>query len=215
VPEGQSMYGIAVYGHLVTLSRLDIGGSPKDDIAISGRANGNSYAGGISILDSTLSGANRNAISATAVIGLRIERNTIAGVRDSPPGQPAAGIDVEPDDRGQPALDVRIVGNTITGNAGPGIMLELESNDGPAVVATQLEISGNTIVSNALKRSPPKRAGIVLAGGQDGGEGTLVLKDNVIRDNGGPGILGSRLRLVVQSSGNDLSGNEAGPSRGL
>jgi hypothetical protein len=215
VPEGQSMYGIAVYGHLVTLSHLDISGSPKDDIAISGRANGNSYAGGISILDSTLSGANRNAISATAVIGLRIERNTIVGVRDSPPGQPAAGIDVEPDDRGQPALDVRIVGNTITGNAGPGIMLELESNDGPAVVATRLEISGNTIVSNALKRSPPKRAGVVLAGGQDGGDGTLVLKDNVIRDNGGPGILGSRLRLVVQSSGNDLGGNEAGPSSGL
>jgi hypothetical protein len=215
VPEGQSMYGIAVYGHLVTLNQLDIGGFPKDDIAISGRANGNSYAGGISILDSTLSGASRNAISATAVIGLRIERNTIAGVRDSPPGQPAAGIDVEPDDRGQPALDVRIVGNTITGNAGPGIMLELESNDGPAVVATELEISGNTIVSNALKRSPPKRAGIVLAGGQDGGEGTLVLTNNVIRNNGGPGILGSRLRLVVQSSGNDLSGNEAGPARGL
>ena len=94
-------------------------------------------------------------------------------------------------------------------------MLELESNDGPAVVATSLEISGNTIVENALKRSPPKRAGIVLAGGQDGDQGTLVLKDNVVRGNGGPGILGSRLRLVVQASGNDLSGNEGGPSRGL
>jgi len=141
--------------------------------------------------------------------------NTIVGVRDSPPGQPAAGIDVEPDDRGQPALDVHIVGNTIRGNAGPGVMLELESNDGPAVVATNLEISGNTIVENALKRSPPKRAGIVLAGGQDGGQGTLVLKDNTVRGNGGPGVLGSRLRLVVQASGNDLGGNEGGPSRGL
>jgi hypothetical protein len=215
VPDGQSMYGVAVYGHLVTLSHLDIGGAPKDDITVSGRANGNSFAGGISILDCNLSGAARNAISATAVIGLRIERNTITGVRDSPPGQPAAGIDVEPDDRGQPALDVSIIGNTITGNAGPGIMLELESNDGPAVVATELEISGNTIVSNALKRSPPKRAGIVLAGGQDGGQGTLALKDNVIRGNGGPGILGSRLRLQVQASNNDLSGNEAGPTAGL
>jgi Right handed beta helix region len=215
VPDGQSMYGVAVYGHLVTLSRLDIGGAPKDDVSLSGRANGNSFAGGISILDCNLSGAARNAISATAVIGLRIERNTISGVRDAPPGQPAAGIDLEPDDRGQPAFDVHILGNTITGNAGPGIMLELESNDGPAVVATQLEIAGNTIVSNALKRSPPKRAGIVLAGGQDGGQGTLVLKDNVIRGNGGPGILGSRLRLLVQASNNDLGGNEAGASLGL
>jgi hypothetical protein len=152
----------------------------------------------------------RNAISATAVIGLHIEGNTIQGVRDSPPGQPAAGIDVEPDDRAQPALDVRIVNNTIQDNAGPGILLELESNEGPAVIATSLVISGNTIVRNALKRSPPKRAGIVVAGGQDGGEGTLVLKDNVVRGNGGPGLLTSRMRLVVQASGNDLSGNEAG-----
>jgi hypothetical protein len=215
VPAGQSMYGVAVNGHRITLAHLDIGGSPKDDISISGRGNGNGYAGSISILDSTLSGANRNAISATSVIGLRIEGNTIEGVRDVPPGQPAAGIDLEPDDRGQPALDVRIVRNTIRDNAGPGILLELEPNDGQAVVASQLEISGNTITGNSVKRSPPKRAGIVLAGGQDGGRGTLVLRDNVVRGNGGPGILGSRLTLVVQASGNDLSGNEAGPVSGF
>jgi hypothetical protein len=215
VPEGQSMYGVAVNGHQVTLSHLDIGGAPKDNITISGRANGNSYAGSISVLDSTLSGASRNAISATGVIGLRIEGNTIQGVRDSPPGQPAAGIDVEPDDRGQPALGVRIVRNTIQDNAGPGILLELEPNDGPAVLATALEISGNRILRNARKRTPPKRAGIVLAGGQDGGEGALVLNENVIRDNGGPGILGSRLILRVHAAGNDLGGNEGGPSRGV
>jgi len=211
VPPGQTMNGVAVYGHQTTLSRLDIGGSPKDDVTISGRANGNGYAGRISILDSTLGGANRNAISATSVIDLRIEGNTIQGVRDTPPGQPAAGIDVEPDDRGQPALGVRILRNTIQDNAGPGIMLELESNDGHAVVATDLEISGNTIVRNSRKPTPPKRAGVVLAGGQDGEEGTLILASNVIRDNGGPGILMSRLRLVVQGSGNDVGGNEAGP----
>jgi hypothetical protein len=210
VPAGQSMYGVAIFGHQVTLSRLDIDGSPKDDVTISGRGNGNSFAGSVSILDSTLNGATRNAISATAVIGLRVERNTIAGVRDSPPGQPAAGIDLEPDDRGQPALDVHIVGNTIRDNAGPGILLELESNDGQAVVASALEISGNTIVRNSFKRTPPKRAGIVLAGGQDGGLGTLVLKDNVIRENGGPGILQSRLTLLVDAEGNDIAGNESG-----
>jgi hypothetical protein len=215
VPEGQSMYGVAVNGHQVTLSHLDIGGAPKDNITISGRANGNSYAGSISVLDSTLSGASRNAISATGVIGLRIEGNTIQGVRDSPPGQPAAGIDVEPDDRGQPALGVRIVRNTIQDNAGPGILLELEPNDGLAVLATALEISGNRILRNAGKRTPPKRAGIVLAGGQDGGDGALVLNENVIRDNGGPGILGSRLILRVHAAGNDLGGNEGGPSRGV
>jgi hypothetical protein len=215
VPAGQSMYGVAIYGHETTLSHLDIGGAPKDDVTISGRANGNSYAGRNSILDCTLGGATRNAISATAVIGLRIERNTIQGVRDSPPGQPAAGIDLEPDDRGQPALDVHIVGNTIQDNVGPGILLELQPNEGPAVVATTLEISENTIVRNSLKTTPPKRAGIVLAGGEDGDGGTLILTGNVIRANGGPGILGSNLTLHVQASGNDLAGNEAGPSVGL
>ncbi len=209
VPAGQSMYGVAIFGHQVTLSRLDIEGSPKDDVTISGRGSGNSFAGTVAILDSTLSGATRNAISATAVIGLRIERNTIAEVRDSPPGQPAAGIDLEPDDRGQPALDVHIVGNTIRDNAGPGILLELESNDGQAVVATAIEIRGNTIVRNSSRRTPPKRAGIVLAGGQDGGRGTLLLRDNVIRDNGGPGILQSRLTLLVDAGNNDIGGNEA------
>jgi hypothetical protein len=208
VPAGQSMYGVAVFGHQVTLSRLEIAGAPKDDITISGRGNGNGYAGKIAVLDSRLSGASRNAISATAVIGLRIEGNTIEGVSDSPPGQPAAGIDIEPDDRGQPALDVRIVGNTIQDNAGPGILLELEPNEGPAVVATGLEIRANNILRNSARRTPPKRAGIVLAGGQDGVAGTLVLRDNVIRSNGGPGILQSRLRLVVDSTGNDVSGNE-------
>ena len=202
VAPGQPMYGVAVFGHRVTLSHLDIGGVPKDDVTISGRANGNSYSGDISVLDSTLSGAGRNAISATGLIGLHIERNVIQGVRDAPPGQPAAGIDVEPDTRDRPALDVHIVGNTIQDNAGPGILLELEPNEGPAIMATGIEISGNTIVRNGNRATPPKRAGIVLAGGQDGGNGTLELRDNVIRGNGGPPILETHLSLVVQASGN-------------
>jgi parallel beta helix pectate lyase-like protein len=199
-----AMYGVAVFGHRVTLSHLDIGGVPKDDVTISGRANGNSYAGDIAILDSTLSGAARNAISVTGAIGLHIARNTIQGVRDSPPGQPAAGIDVEPDTRDRPASDLHIVDNTIQDNAGPGILLELEPNEGPAVLATGIEISGNTIVRNALKPSPPKRAGIVLAGGQDDGAGTLVLKDNVVRGNGGVPILETHMKLLVDASGNQL-----------
>ncbi len=209
VPAGiPAMYGVAIFGHRVTLSHLDIGGAPKDDVTISGRANGNSYAGDIAVLDSTLTGAARNAISVTGAIGLRIERNTIQGVRDSPPGQPAAGIDIEPDTRDRPASDLHIVDNKIQDNAGPGILLELEPNEGPAVLATGIEISGNTIVRNALKLSPPKRAGIVLAGGQDGGAGTLVLRNNVIQGNGGPGILETHFRLQVDASGNSVSGNE-------
>jgi hypothetical protein len=209
------MYGIAVYGHQVTLSKLDIGGAPKDDVSIGGRANGNGYAADVSVLDSTLSGAGRNAISGFGVIGLRIEGNTIHGVRDSPPGQPAAGIDVEPDDRGQPTLAVRIVHNTITDNAGPGILLELDSNDGPTVIADDLEVSGNTILRNAHARTPPKRAGVIIAGGQDLTPGNVVFEDNAVRDNGGPGLLVLRPKVVIHAANNDLSGNDEGPTQGL
>jgi hypothetical protein len=215
VPSTVSMYGVVVFAHGVTLSHLDISGFPRDDVLIGGRANGNGFAGGASVLDSTLDGARRNAISAFGVIGLRIEGNTIQRVRDLPPGQPAAGIDVEPDDRDQPTLGVRILRNTIRENAGPGILLSLEPNTGPAVVATDLEVSGNTIVRNARAGTPPARAGIVVSGGQDGGEGTLALRDNVVRENGGPGLLTTALKLLVQASGNDLGGNEAGPSAGF
>ena len=214
VPAGQpTMYGVAVYGHQVTLSKLDIGGTPKDDVSIGGRANGNGYAADVSVLDSTLDGAGRNAISGFGVIGLRIEGNTIQGVRDSPPGQPAAGIDVEPDDRGQPTLGVRIVHNRITDNAGPGILLELDSNDGPGVIVDDVEVSGNTILRNAHARTPPKHAGVIIAGGQDLTPGNVVFEDNVVRDNGGPGLLVLRPKVVIHAARNDLSGNDGGPSQ--
>jgi hypothetical protein len=210
VPGGQGMFGIAAFGHRTTLDHVDIEGAPIDDVLIGGRGNGNGYAAGVSVLDSTLSGAERNAISVFGVVGLHIEGDTIEGVRDSPPGQPAAGIDVEPDDRGQPTLDVHIVKNVIEDNAGPGILLPLDTNAGAALLASELEISGNTIVRNALKRTPPTLAGVAIEGGQDGGQGTLALTDNVIRDNGGPGILMRAVTLLVQSSGNDVSGNAGG-----
>ena len=158
------MFGVVAFGHGTTLSHLDISGAPIDDVLIGGRANGNGYVANVSVLDSTLSGAKRNAISAFGVIGLRIEGDTIQGVRDSPPGQPAAGIDVEPDERSQPTLDVKIVRNLISDNAGPGILLPLETNDGPAMLATELEVRGNSILRNAQKRTPPTRAGIAIEG---------------------------------------------------
>lgn len=215
VPNGQEMYGVATLGHEVTLSHLEIAGSPIDDVLIGGRANGNGYVSNVSVEDSTLEGAMRNAVTAFGVIGLHVVGDTIEGVRDLPAGQPAAGIDVEPDDRSEPTLDVVIASNTIVHNAGPGILLELDSNSGPAVLADDLRITGNTISGNALQRSPPKRAGVVIAGGQDVVEGTLVLSGNTIENNGGPGILATRLKLVVDATDNVVQGNEDGASVGL
>jgi hypothetical protein len=128
-------------------------------------------------------------------------------VRNLPAGQPAAGIDVEPDYRDQPTLDVRIVHNTIQDNAGSGILLPLDTNGGPSVIASGFVISGNTIARNCRQETPSVRAGIAISGGQDGGQGTLALTNNVIRDNGGPGLWTNQSKLVVQQSGNQLIDN--------
>jgi hypothetical protein len=47
------LYGVAVFAHDVTLSRLDIGGEPKDDVTISGRATATRTPADVSVLDSS------------------------------------------------------------------------------------------------------------------------------------------------------------------
>jgi Right handed beta helix region len=215
VPAAAAMFGIAVYGHEVTVRGVTVSGSPVDAITVGGRANGSGYAGRVAIVDSTLSGAMRNVVSATGVISLRIERNRIFGARDLPPGQPAAGIDVEPDHRGAPTLDVSIARNTIVDNAGPGIVVSLDSNRGLPVIASQVRIDRNKVLRNGRKQTPPQLAGIVLNGGQDRGGARLVLTNNVVRGNRGPGVLGNKLNVVVVARGNDLRGNTGGPSKGV
>jgi hypothetical protein len=83
------------------------------------------------------------------------------------------------------------------------------------MIADELELSGNTIVRNAHARTPPKRAGVIVAGGQDLQPGTVVFQDNSVRDNGGPGLLALRLHVVIQAARNDLSDNDDGPTDGV
>jgi hypothetical protein len=215
VPAAANVFGIGIYGHEVTVRGVTVSGSPIDAITIGGRANGSGYAGRVAVLSSTLSGGMRNVVSATGVISLRIERNRISGARDLPPGQPAAGIDLEPDHRGAPTLDVSIARNTIVDNAGPGIIVSLDSNRGLPVIASQVRIDRNKVLRNGRKPTPPQLAGIVLNGGQDRGGARLVLTNNVVRGNRGPGVLGNKLNVVVVARGNDLRGNSGGPSKGV
>src|SRR2546423_932172 len=111
-----------------------------------------------------------SVVSDTAVQGLTIENCLLSGADDTnylpetghAYGNPAAGIDVEPNSPGDPITGVRIAGNRIEGNAGPGILLALQP--GPAV-APSIEISGNTITGNGLKTTPPGLGGIVPPAG--------------------------------------------------
>jgi hypothetical protein len=223
VPAAANVFGIAIAGHETTVRNVTVTGSPIDAITIGGRANGDGYAGRVAIVGCRLAGGMRNVLSATAVVGLRVERNRITGASDTYPvapgkafGNPAAGIDLEPGGRGSPALDVRIAHNLIADNAGPGILVALSTNAGRAVLGSRIEIVGNQILRNGRKPTPPQHGGIVFNGGQDRGGGTVLLTDNVIRDNKGAGLQGrADVNLVVQARHNDLRGNSGGPTSGV
>src|SRR5918912_2220060 len=133
VPRSASMFGIEIYATDVTVERVRVEGDPIDALLVGGRANGEGWSSNVSIRDSSFTGGTRNVVSVTAVQGLTIENCLVTGADDTtyPPetgrayGNPAAGIDVEPNSPGDPIAGVRITGNRIEDNAGPGILLAL------------------------------------------------------------------------------------------
>src|ERR687885_16002 len=153
VPRSASMFGIEIYAHDVSVEGVTVEGNPIDALLVGGRANGEGYSSNVSIRDSSFTGGTRNVVSITAVQGLTIESCLVTGADDTnylpatgrAYGNPAAGIDVEPNSPGDPIVGVRITGNRIEGNARPGILLALQPG---AVVAPSIEIAGNTITGN-------------------------------------------------------------------
>jgi Right handed beta helix region len=224
VPREVDMFGIGIFGHEVTVRDVTVTGDPIDAITVGGRANGDGFAGRVSIVKCRLLAGTRNVLSATSVIGLRVTGSTISGASDTHPetpggkpyGNPAAGIDLEPGGRGSPALDVRFERNTIARNAGPGILVGLSTNLGRLVYGTDIAIVRNRIVGNGTKPTPPQHGGIVFDGGQDRGGGRVLVERNVVRGNRGAGLQGrADVNLVVVARHNDLRGNTGGPVRGL
>jgi hypothetical protein len=190
VPRSASMFGIEVYANDVTVEGVRVEGDPIDSLLVGGRANGEGWSSNVSIRDSSFTGGTRNVVSVTAVQGLTIQNCLVTGADDTnflaetghAYGNPSAGIDVEPNSPGDPITGVRISGNRIEGNAGPGILLALQS--GPTVTPG-IEISGNTITGNGLKTTPPVLGGIVAPAGQPG----VTIGSNVIGRNNGPDLV--------------------------
>jgi hypothetical protein len=189
VPRSASMFGIEIYAHDVTVERVSVEGNPIDSLLVGGRGNGDGYSSNVTVRDSSLTGGTRNVVSVTSVHGLTIERCLITGADDTnylPEtghawGNPAAGIDLEPNSPGDPITDVRITGNRIERNAGPGVLVALQ----PGSAAPSVTIEGNRIVDNGLKPTPPVRGGIVVTGGRNG----LTARSNTLLRNhsdGGP-----------------------------
>jgi hypothetical protein len=190
VPRSASMFGIEIYAKDVIVQGVRVEGNPIDALLVGGRANGEGYSSNVSIRASSFTGGTRNVVSVTAVQGLTIENCLVTGADDTnylaetgrAYGNPAAGIDVEPNSPGDPIVGVRITGNRIEGNAGPGILLALP----PASAVTPgIEISGNTITGNGLKTTPPVLGGIVAPAGQPG----VTIGSNVIGRNNGPNFV--------------------------
>ena len=189
VPRSASMFGIEIYAHDVSVERVRVEGSPVDALLVGGRANGEGYSSNVTIRDSSLTGGTRNVVSVTSVRGLTIERCLITGADDTnylPEtghawGNPAAGIDLEPNSPGDPIVDVRIAGNRIEGNAGPGLLVALQPSpaDRPSVT-----ITGNRIADNGLKQTPPARGGIVVT---DSRSGLTARGNTLLRNHAGRG----------------------------
>jgi Right handed beta helix region len=202
VPQAAQMYGIGIYGHDVTVRNVTVTGSPIDDVTVGSRANGDGYASHVVVTGCRFDGAQRNVVSASSFIDLRIEQNTISGA--APGAGPSAGIDIEPDTRGGLALDLRIGGNVISGNAGPGVILSLRSNTGSSLNADRFSITGNKILGNGT-------AGVVVIGGQADGKGRAAFTGNTVRGNHGPGVMGRSMTMTLVTGGNAIGGND-GPA---
>jgi parallel beta helix pectate lyase-like protein len=192
VPIGTDGYGVVVAGTQVTLANLSIDGVPVDGVTVTGRGNGLGYSGPVKIRNTVIRGAQRNGISVVSASDVVIDGNTITGVgligMTNPELGPWAGIDVEPDVASYPIRRVRITRNTISGNAGAGVLLALETGTGRPGVADQIALSGNAITFNGVLSGPWIRGGVCLQGGQSDGRGTLRLVANEIAGNGGYGL---------------------------
>lgn len=220
VPETVTMFGIEIYGHHVELDHVTVEGAPTDAVLVAGRANGDGWASDVSIHDSILRGGRRNVISITSVRGISITRSLITGASDTnllketgrASGNPAAGIDVEPDNPADPIVDVRISGNRILANAGPGVILALHPAGRPAQEADRIALTYNLIAGNGLKPTPPIQGGIVVAGGQANGNGHLLVTHNHVAGNAeygfGSTVVGTT--LVVDAHDNRIESNGAG-----
>jgi hypothetical protein len=226
VPASTTGFGVVAAGADVTLKKLKIQGAPVDGIQITGRANGRSYAGPVSILNSNISAARRNGISVVGAIGVTIDSNVISGAGNpralGPQGAqlvsytgPWAGIDVEPNVRTYPIRTITISRNTVADNGGAGILLALSTNDGLPIVADQITLTQNLISANAKSYGPFLRGGVCLQGGQADGLGQLTVTANQVVDNGGWGLCkhpfdGYTMQTTV--FGNVFARNELGDS---
>ena len=219
IPERAKMFGLQVTGTDVDIGDLRVEGAPIDAALVGGRGDG--PATDVLIHDSTFAAGTRNVMSITSARRVAVVRCSLSGASDTHYlvetrrryGNPAAGIDVEPDRPSDPIVDVQLVENRIWGNAGPGIILALDPNTGRPREADGIAIDRNLIVGNGRRRTPPLRGGIVLAGGQARTPGHVAITRNVIRGNRGFGLAGHPTigtSMIVDARGNDLRGNRAG-----
>jgi len=215
VPASVLTSGISIFGHDVTISHVTVTGAPVDDVLVGERANGDGYASRVEIDHCYLEGGGRNVVSAVTFLNLRIEYSTLAGAsngyRGAPVegGNPAAGIDVEPNKRGNLMLGLVIAHNLIRDNAGPGILFALVSSTGLPLNADRFSVVGNKIVRNG-KSDRAEHGGIVFYGGQADGRGRATVSGNLISGNRGAALVGWKMTMTVDAHDNDLRGNGGG-----
>jgi hypothetical protein len=147
---------------------------PGGDGVYVGRSSGGSIPQEIRVVHNTITANERQGISVTSVSGMLIEGNHITYTSGTNPG---AGMDFEPNSDSDSIRDVRILGNRIAGNAGPGIML-YNGND---YVIDDIVVSDNCIRDNGSH-------GIHCYRTANGYVGSYSISGNIIRGNAGNGV---------------------------
>jgi Right handed beta helix region len=182
--------GIDVYANRVRIDHVEIEGAPFDDVYIGGRTNVIDYSRDVVLDDSRLDGAERNGVSVTAAVDVRITGNVIAGagLTTGIAADPGDGIDVEPNAPTDPIAGMLIASNLIVDSVGSGIALALHPHGGVPRRADRITIVGNRIVGNSSWR---RQSALALAGGQADGRGHVIIVDNAFRANGGPPLSGT------------------------
>ena len=216
VPDALGMTGIIVAASQVEIDAVRVEGAPVEALAVTGRGSQQEVSEHVFVHDSTFAGGTRNVISVTSVRDFELARCDVTGASDTDgaPGNPAAGLDVEPNSVGEPVVDIRIHDNRIAENAGPGILLALAPNAGPPADAGPIEILRNRIEGNGTKDTPPVRGGIIVEGGQADGKGRVTIVGNEIRANAGYGLGGhptTGTTMVIDARDNVFAGNSDGP----
>jgi len=145
----------------------------------------------------------RQGLSITRVDRLVVRGSTFKNTAGT---LPEFGIDIEPN-AGETVNDVLISGCTFTNNAGGGFVCGVPVANTGKAFTTQVVFEGNTVSGNGLNPVGGGASRAVYVSNCDG----TKLRNNIVRDNTGEGMLLSQNATHTLVEGNTVAGTRSVP----